>query len=125
MSDGWKKVGDFEKRETVDLKRDGIGTVTEGIYEGRKENAGIRKDSTVYNILVDGVKSIFWGSAVLDGRFNEIPEGSEVRIVYKGLEASKTKGHNAMHVYDVFYREPGDHNDEEKTETGSEDDIPF
>lgn len=125
MSDNeWTKVGDsFEKRDVIDLKREGIGTVTQGLYESKKEHVGAN-DSTVYNITVDGEKVFFWGSAVLDARFQEIPANSEVRIVFKGLQAPKVAGRSKTNVYDVFYREAGTDTDQE-TKDEDTDDIPF
>jgi hypothetical protein len=52
MSDNeWTKVGDnFEKRDIVDLKRDNIGTVTQGLYEGKKEH--VEQTIQQYTILL-------------------------------------------------------------------------
>jgi hypothetical protein len=73
---------------------------------------------------MDGKKVAFWGSAVLDARFQEIPEGSEVRIVFKGLQAPKVAGRSKTNVYDVFFREAGAHTNEENKDEDT-DDIPF
>lgn len=59
-------------------------------------------NSKIYTIeKVGGERVKFWGSIVLDVRLNQIPLGSEIRIVYIGKETNpKTK--REYYVFEVY-----------------------
>jgi hypothetical protein len=75
-----------------------LGEQITGVYVGKKENVGKNK-SVVYTIdaeTEDGTVPVnVWGSKVLDGKFDKgddgsaVPEGSTVRITYKGFPEGK------------------------------------
>ena len=75
-----------------------------GTYKGSKSNVG-PNNSMVYLIREDGKDedTSVWGSTVLDGRFEEVPVGSRVKIEYLGME----KGKRATYKnYKVVYVKP-------------------
>lgn len=76
-----------------------------GLYAGKKTNVG-PNNSNLYLIEVEGEEEQIgvWGSTVLDGRFEEIPEGSLVKIECLGKETSK-RG-NQFTNYKVLYKKP-------------------
>jgi hypothetical protein len=76
-----------------------------GLYAGKKTNVGPNQ-SNLYLIEVEGEEEQIgvWGSTVLDGRFEEIPEGSLVKIECLGQETSK-RG-NKFTNYKVLYKKP-------------------
>lgn len=61
-----------------------------GTYKAKKVNVG-PNNSNVYVIKEDDKEEDtgVWGSTVLDGRFEEIPIGSRVKIEYLGEEKGK------------------------------------
>ena len=61
-----------------------------GTYKARKSNVG-QNNSNMYMIQEDGKDEVtgVWGGTVLDGRFEEIPVGSRVKIEYLGKEKSQ------------------------------------
>lgn len=68
------------------------GTSVQGFYVAKREGVG-QNDSTVYEILThQGEKLSFWGSGLLDGKFNEIPLNCEVRVTCLGTAQPKTPG---------------------------------
>ena len=75
----------------------------EGIYKGKEENVG-ENNSTIYNIKTEKGMIGVWDSTVLAVRLKNIEIGEEVKIVYLGKVASKTKGRKAYHNYEVFHR---------------------
>lgn len=67
-----------------------IGTVVQGFYVAKRTGVG-QNDSTVYEILLaDGQKYAFWGSGLLDGKFQDIPMNCEVRVTCLGETQPKT-----------------------------------
>ena len=67
-----------------------IGTVVQGYYVAKRNGVG-KNDSTVYEILLaNGEKYAFWGSGLLDGKFNDIPKNCEVRVTCLGETQPKT-----------------------------------
>jgi hypothetical protein len=80
----WDEVADKGQEQTLYL-----GPTVQGIYVDKKTNIGANK-SNLYEIeLADGRKVSIWGSALLDGKFDLVPVGSEVRITYLGMEKAK------------------------------------
>lgn len=61
-----------------------------GTYKAKKSNVG-PNNSNMYMIREDDKEEDtgVWGSTVLDGRFDEIPVGSRVKIDYLGEEKGK------------------------------------
>lgn len=91
----------------------------QGLYVAKKINVGSH-NSNMYMIKVDGEQVGVWGSAVLDGRFEEIPVGSEVRIEHLG----EVTGRNGTKYvdYKVQYR-PADDAIVDASEVGELDGI--
>lgn len=94
----WTEAGSGNSK-TWDKEKN---NVIQGLYKSKKSNVGPNQ-SNVYNIQVNGEDEVtgVWGSTVLDGRFEEIPEGSEVRIEYLGTAQGK-RGQYAD--YKVLYK---------------------
>jgi len=85
-----------------------------GTYKSMKSDVG-PNHSNVYIIQEDDKDETtsVWGSTVLDGRFEEIPQGSRVKIEFLGRE--KGKSPQPYKNYKVVYVEP---------KTGVEDVFP-
>ena len=67
-----------------------IGEAVQGFYVGNRTGVG-QNDSTVYELLLaDGQKVSFWGSGLLDGKFEGIPMNCEVRVTCLGTQQPKT-----------------------------------
>ncbi len=90
-----------------------------GLYAGMKSNVG-PNNSNLYLIEVEGEAEAtgVWGSTVLDGRFEEIPEGSLVKIECLGKKTSK-RG-NSFTDYKVLYKKPDDWAGEAKAQLEKE-----
>ncbi len=78
-----------EQAEKTEYKDDQI----QGFYVNKRENVG-QNDSNVYEIKLNpsGELVAIWGSALLDGKFAQIPLGCEVRVEYLGIAQPKTQG---------------------------------
>lgn len=72
-------------------KPENVGDTITGTYKSLKTNVGINK-SNIYVLQEEGKDETtsVWGSTVLDGRFEEIPVGSLVKIEYLGKEKGKS-----------------------------------
>ena len=80
-----------------------LGPVVQGFYKNKKTNVG-QNDSNLYEILLsDGTLVGVWGSGLLDGKFQDIPVGCEVRITYLGVAQPKTPKGRAYQNFKVEY----------------------
>jgi len=80
-----------------------LGEVVNGWYVTKKEKVG-QNESNVYEIkLKDGRLVSMWGSSLLDGKFAEIPLGSEVRVSYLGISQPKTPKGRAYQNFRVEF----------------------
>lgn len=97
--EGWTEAGSGSTGEIWDKEKGPI----QGKYVSKHTNVG-PKQSNLYKIQEDGKPTTtgVWGSTVLDGRFEEIPVGSMVKIEFKGKE--RGKGGNQYNNYAVFYK---------------------
>ena len=90
--------GDMEmwQKKSVDLE---VGDSVEGVYVSKKEIMvnGVKKNIYVLE-QKDGSEIGVWGSAVLDGRFENIQPGVAVGIEYLG----KKKGKQPQPYNDFF-----------------------
>jgi hypothetical protein len=102
--DGWIEAGSVQN-ET--WKPESEGDEITGIYTQHRENIGMNK-SHVYLIQEDDKDepTAVWGSTVLDARFEEIPELSQVSIEYLG--EVKGKGPKPYKNFRVFYKRPNE-----------------
>ena len=111
----WKEAGmsgDSWKPETE-------GDKIQGIYKTLKTNVGINS-SNVYVLETPVGEIDVWGSTVLDTKFSEIPQGSEVLIEYLG--EVKGKGPKPYKNFTVKYREVP-MKEAGNVEPASEDDV--
>lgn len=80
-----------------------LGNVITGYYKDKKEDVGQNK-SNIYEIqLADGNLIGMWGSGLLDGKFDEIPQGCLVRITYLGIAQPKKVGGRAYQNFTVEF----------------------
>ena len=80
-----------------------IGTAVQGFYVAKRDGVG-KNDSTVYEILLaNGEKYSFWGSGLLDGKFQNIPLNCEVRVTCLGTAQPKTSGGRAYLNFKVEF----------------------
>ncbi len=97
----WNEVATSKQENTVY-----IGPVLQGIYERRKDDVG-PNDSKVYEIrMADGSLNSMWGSDLLDGKFEKVPLGSEVRITFLGVAQPKTPKGRAYNNFKVEFAPP-------------------
>lgn len=83
-----------------------LGPEVQGIYSGMKTDVG-QNASNVYDItLPDGRLVSIWGSDLLDGKFKEIPVGSEVLIRFLGIQQPKTPTGRPYNGFQVMYAKP-------------------
>ena len=101
---------DFRTKKTI-----------QGVYVAKKENVG-ENDSNIYVLNVGDEKVGVWGSAVLDGRFEQIAIGSEVKIEYLGKKTGE-KGGREYHNF-IVYRRPAPFQEVGDTPDDDEDNIP-
>lgn len=97
-----------------------LGNVLTGYYVGKKEDVG-QNNSTIYEFELSdlgpnlGRKVSIWGSALLDGRFEEIPLNCMVRVTCLGSQQPKTpKGRAYMNFkveFDKDSRRPANFNE--------------
>lgn len=83
-------------------KPENVGDVVFGTYKTMKTNVG-KHNSNVYVIQEDGKDETtsVWGSTVIDGRFEEIPIGSRVKIEFLGEiqgKSAKYKDYKIVYV---------------------------
>ena len=97
--------GFIEAGSTSGEAWDRTGTLI-GLYVGMKTNVGPNQ-SNMYLIEEEGKTepTSVWGSTVLDGRFEEIPEGSLVKITCLGKVKAKRGGAGYVD-YKVLYKKP-------------------
>ena len=85
-----------------------LGEVLTGYYIGKKTNVG-QNASNLYEIQMSdagpnlGRKVAVWGSALLDGRFEEVPLNCMVRITCLGIAQPKTPKGRAYMNFKVEY----------------------
>lgn len=90
--------------EMVEIWNKGLtgGEVLEGKFEKTEKFNSKFGETTKYVIsLSSGEKKGVIATASLISQFNNVPEGSLVRITYKGKET--TKNGNPVNVYEVEY----------------------
>lgn len=83
-------------------KPENAGDTVFGTYKAQKNNVG-KHNSNVYVIQEDGKDETtsVWGGTVIDGRFEEIPVGSRVKIEYLGEvqgKSAKYKDYKIVYV---------------------------
>lgn len=94
----WKEAG----MAGDSWKPEAEGDTIQGIYVMKKENVGVNA-SNVYVVRKGDEDLSVWGSTVLDTKFQEIPEGAEVKIEFVGMV--KGKGPKPYKDFRVDYRE--------------------
>ncbi len=94
----WKEVNP-EISDMWDCEKD---KTIQGVYVAKKENVG-ENNSNVYVLTVGNTKVGVWGSVVLDGRFEQIKQGSEVKIEYLGKKKAE-KGGREYKDFKVYQR---------------------
>ncbi|MCX6806894.1 MAG: hypothetical protein NT135_02120 [Candidatus Berkelbacteria bacterium] len=77
------------------------GDELEGVFQYKEENVGPNA-SNLYTFRC-GEKSVsVWGSTLLDARFKNLVEGTEVKIIYEGKVKSPKSG-RSYHNYTVYH----------------------
>lgn len=101
VKDGWIEAGGVQNEVWKPEKE---GDTIEGVYVQKREGVGKHK-SNVYLVQEQGRQEprAVWGSIVLDARFGEIPEASQVEIEYLGEVQGKT---GTYKDYRVLYKPP-------------------
>jgi len=99
----WQKI-EQESGETWDFEN---SPELQGVLVRKEEHVG-PNDSKMYRIQIEsdteGTKEIgVWGNTVLDGRFQKVEVGEEVKLVYLGKEKSP-KTNREYHAFDVYHR---------------------
>jgi len=84
-----------------------VGPVITGYYIGKKTGVG-QNDSNLYELdLLDTAKAgsivSIWGSQLLDGKFDDIPQGCMVRISFLGISQPKSPKGRAYQNFKVEY----------------------
>lgn len=99
--DGWIEAGGVKNEQWRPEK---AGDMINGIYLHKRESVGKHK-SNVYLVQKDDNEEpmAVWGGIVLDSRFAEIPEASQIEIEYLGEVQGKT---GLYKDYRVFYKPP-------------------
>jgi len=82
-----------------------LGESVTGFYVNKREGVG-QNASAVYELKLENGELIsFWGSGLLDGKFDIIPLGCKVRVTYKGVAQPKTPAGRAYQNFLVEYDE--------------------
>lgn len=80
-----------------------MGTSVQGYYVNKREKVGAN-GSNVYELLLStGERVSFWGSDLLNGKFDEIPMNCEVRVEYLGIAQPKTPAGRAYANFRVMF----------------------
>ena len=107
-NDGWEKM---EMNPTWDYQEQ---PEFEGVYIAKEVEVG-PNNSNLYNFKVaDGSFVSVWGNTILDGRFKNLTEGEEVKIVYLGKVKSEKRKGAEYHNFDVYHRKASMEKVEEK-----------
>ena len=96
---GWEEVKDPE--DSI-WRPEAIGDEISGIYLCKENDVGIYH-SNKYTLETDNGEVDVFGSAVLDKKFDDIPIGYEVKIVYQGEKPSKPPK-KPFKLFQVFKR---------------------
>lgn len=90
-------------------KPEKVGDNVFGTYRTMKTNVG-KHNSNVYVIQEDGKPETtsVWGGTVIDGRFEEIPVGSRVKIEYLGEVQGKSAKYKDYKIVYVKQEVPTD-----------------
>lgn len=96
-------------------------SVVIGTYKAQKSNVG-PNNSNMYMLREDGEDEDtgVWGSTVIDGRFDEIPIGSRVRVEYLGKKEGKR---GQFKDYSVKYNKPSQGADVEQIVGGKPEEV--
>lgn len=80
-----------------------LGESVTGYYVNKRDGVG-QNSSAVYELKLENGELIsFWGSGLLDGKFDIIPLGCMVRVTYKGIAQPKTPAGRAYQNFTVEY----------------------
>jgi hypothetical protein len=81
------------------------GDSIQGFYVNKRTGVG-QNDSNVYEIELAGGELVsMWGSALIDGKFDEIPMGCEVRVEYLGIAQPRTAGGRPYANFKILFDE--------------------
>jgi len=88
----------YEKVESNNWKPENEGDEIEGKLVAVREGTY----GPVYDLETkEGIVGVF-STKFLENLMTKVKEGTKVKIVFKGLEAPKLKGHNPMKLFEVF-----------------------
>lgn len=85
MANDWKEKTNKDFNEMVNV-REKKGQETVGVYKGCRIVERDEQSSTVHSIDIKGKTFDFWGTGQLNYLLKDVEEGTEVKIVYNGLE---------------------------------------
>lgn len=93
----WEATAEAGKEDSTIF----LGNVVQGIYVDVKRDIGANK-SSLYMIETpnNGILGV-WGSQLLDDKMSKVKLNNEVRITFKGMEASRTKGYKPWKNFEV------------------------
>ena len=97
----WKEIKD---NEDVVWKPERIGEEISGKYIRKEEDVGVYH-SNKYTLENENGEIDVFGSTVLDSKFNDVPLGYEVKIIYQG-EKPSTPPKKPFKLFQVFMRKP-------------------
>lgn len=88
MSDNWEKIQDDSNGDNSEVWEAKKGDKITGVYKGYEEIA--KTNSRLHLLDTEDGKIKVWGSKVLDGKLEEVENGTKVMIKYKGKVKSKS-----------------------------------
>lgn len=78
--------------QAIDIRKEPIGKVFEGVYRGRREIPSDYGKQWVYEFVDEnGEPFAFYGLTVLNRAMEEVPIGTQTRITWEGKETIQTK----------------------------------
>jgi len=87
----YEEVGSLGTMDAEELKFAKAGDYLEGRLMEKRFKQGDNQ-SNVYEVESEGKRYYFWGSAVLDRKLAEVPEGKIIAVEYLGSKPSEKAG---------------------------------
>ena len=102
----WKKIANKDFNPMIFIHQE-QGQETTGIYKGVRLIEKDGESSAVHSIDIDGKTHDFWGTGQLNYLLKQVDEGTEICIIYTGLEKITMKKNGKkmtkeVHQFEVY-----------------------
>jgi len=118
----WKK---HSKSHSSYLKWDEVGQEVEGLWLGTEDKGGDLPGLNGVILQANGQEVRVSMTTALTEELADLPEQTELRIVYVGQRPHKKKGFNPTKLFDVYVAETDPVPGQVAAKKAADDDVPF